>query len=189
MLALAEVCLNLMSWYVFGSWFFSDVIKCLGAWEKLREWLTVVLPPWSGSIASLGYADAKSRAWGNAQRNRDRAFLKMESPQLPYLIFKVHPYHSTYQNCVPFFFLKGSLPLTAAMRSGIRRMPPARKVCAACWTVVHGGQRALRLSLRQRWITNMRLAEAPAGMAGVGSWRSLCTVSALDRTSLLLVAE
>lgn len=106
--------------------------QMFGGLGKTQRMTHCCASPWSGSIASLGYADAKSRARGNGQRNRDRAFLKMESPRLPFLIFKVHPYHSTYQNCVPFFFLKGSLPLTAVMRSGIQRMPPARKVCAAC---------------------------------------------------------
>ena len=47
-----EVCLKLVSWNMYGIWFFLDVIRCLAPRTKLREWLSSSLK-WEHSFFGL----------------------------------------------------------------------------------------------------------------------------------------
>lgn len=82
----AKICLKLLFWNMFGIWLFSGIIRCLEPKTKLREWLTVLLPPGSRDIASVAYSRNKIwniSKWELEEKWQRWTVSKMESPQFP----------------------------------------------------------------------------------------------------------
>lgn len=82
----AKICLKLLFWNMFGIWLFSGVIRCLEPKTKLRERLTVLLPPGSRDIASVAYSRSKIwniSKWELEEKWQRWTVSKMESPQFP----------------------------------------------------------------------------------------------------------